>query len=75
MRCPLCGGRMAQGEISLPYEMDEERIVIVRKVPAWICKQCGESFVEIEVTRRVEEIVRMVDQDGVTLGFVQFKVA
>ncbi|MBW1800000.1 MAG: type II toxin-antitoxin system MqsA family antitoxin [Deltaproteobacteria bacterium] len=75
MKCPLCKGEMVKSKTNLPYEIREEHLVVVKDVPALICKQCGDSFVEIEVLRIVERIVAAAEKDGVTLGFVKYKEA
>jgi len=75
MRCPLCKGKMIKGKTHLPYEMGEEEILVVRDVPAWVCEQCGESFVEIEVVRRVEKLLTTAQRDGVTFGFIKYREA
>jgi len=75
MKCPLCKGEMVKGRINLAYQMGEENILVVRDVPAWVCRQCGESFVEIEVSRTVERLVAAAQRDGVTLGFIRYREA
>ena len=75
MRCPLCKGKMAKGETNLPYELDGDRIIVVRQVPALVCTQCGDAFVEIDILRKVERIIDRVGRDGMTMGFVEYKKA
>ena len=75
MKCPLCKGEMLNSKTNLPYEMGEERMVIVKDVPALVCRQCGEPFIEIEVVREVEKIVTIAEKDGVMLGFVKYREA
>ena len=75
MKCPLCKGEMLNAKTNLPYEMGEERMVIVKDVPALVCRQCGEPFIEIEVVREVEKIVTVAEKDGVMLGFVKYREA
>ena len=75
MRCPLCKGKMVKGKTHLPYEMGEQEILVVRDVPALLCEQCGESFVEIEVVRRVEKLLATAQRDGVTFGFIKYREA
>ena len=50
-------------------------MVVVKAVPALVCNQCGETFVEINILRIVEKIVKKAEMDGVTLGFVKYKEA
>lgn len=75
MRCPSCRGEMVEGKTNLPFELGKDRVVVVKDVPAWVCKQCGDFFVEIGVARKVEDIVATAERDGVMLGFVKYKEA
>jgi len=75
MKCALCQGSMLSGKTTLPYETGEEYLVVVKDIPAWVCQQCGDHFVEIKVVREVERIVAAAKQDVVTLGFVKYKKA
>ena len=75
MKCALCDGGMEISTIALPYEMDKDLMLVVKGVPAWVCKQCGDSFVEIDVARELERIVKNARKDGVTLGFIEYRHA
>ena len=75
MKCPLCKGLMEESKTNLPYEIGEEYMVVVKDVPALVCKQCGEAFVGIEALRVVEEIVNKAEKDGITLGFIRYRDA
>ena len=75
MKCPLCKGEMMAGTTILPYDFNDGRIVVVLNVPALVCEQCGEEFVEIAVTRNVEKIVNRVQSDGMKMGFVEYEKA
>ncbi len=75
MRCPSCQGEMEKGKTNLPFEIGQDRVIVVKDVPAWVCKQCGDFFVEIAVARKVENIVASAEKSGVTLGFVDYKEA
>ena len=75
MTCPLCKGKMVKGHTSLPFELTPSQVIIIQDVPALICDQCGEPFIEIQVTRQVEKLVSTAKQDGMTLGFVRYQQA
>ncbi|MEW6326667.1 MAG: type II toxin-antitoxin system MqsA family antitoxin [Thermodesulfobacteriota bacterium] len=75
MRCPLCKGNMVTGKTNLPYELDGEKIIVVRNVPALVCDQCGDAFVEIDILRKVEEVIARAERDGITMGFVEYEKA
>lgn len=66
---------MNKGKTNVPFELGEQSIIVIQNVPAWVCGQCGESFVEIETTRRIEKLVSHAQQDGMTLGFIHFQKA
>lgn len=71
----MCKGRMLKGTTNLPYELDLQRVIVIKDVPALVCDQCGESFVELETTKQVEKIIHNAQRDGMTLGFVSYKTA
>lgn len=73
--CPLCKGEMIRDTANLPYEIGKDRLVVIKDVPATLCRQCGEFFIEIAEARVVEKIVEAVDRDGLTLGFVEYRKA
>jgi YgiT-type zinc finger domain-containing protein len=43
---------------NLPYELSDERVIIVRNVPAIICFQCGDAFIEADILSKVEKILQ-----------------
>ena len=55
--CFFCGGcveeRIVQREIWW-----ENRLFIVEKVPAGVCKQCGETVVLPEVARKIDGLLK-----------------
>ena len=68
MRCPSCRGEMVKGKTSLPYELGREKFIIVRDVPAIICVQCRESYIESPILKRVEKILHTVE-NVLNLGY------
>ncbi len=55
--CPLCGGDKTSGHTTITVDQGST-VIVVRKVPAKICQQCGESWIERETARRLEALVR-----------------
>lgn len=72
MTCPLCKGHMAPGKSNLPFNLDESHVVVIINVPALVCEQCGDDFIEIDVVRKVEQIVARVERDGISMGLVEY---
>ena len=66
---------MVKGGTNLPYEIDEERITVVRNLPALVCARCGDDFAEMDVLRNVEKIVDRLGCDGMIMSFVECKKA
>ena len=56
MKCFVCrNGDTKLGRITYHAERDG-RSVLVRDVPAAICNQCGEDYIDIEVSQVVYDI-------------------
>lgn len=55
-RCPLCGGSKTPGVTTFTADLGSG-VVVVRKVRATVCAQCGEEWIEDAVARRLEEVV------------------
>ena len=55
-KCPLCGGDKKEGHTTYSVDLGFG-VVVVRDVPAKVCGQCGEEWIDAQVARRLEEIV------------------
>ncbi|OFZ19311.1 MAG: YgiT-type zinc finger domain-containing protein [Bdellovibrionales bacterium RBG_16_40_8] len=75
MKCPLCKGEMSDGQTNLSYEINKDRFLVIKNVPALVCDQCGEPFIDIKITRKVEKIISEAEKDGILIGIVKFKEA
>ena len=75
MSCPLCKGNMVSGTTILPFDMKDGRVIVVLNVPALICEQCGEEYIDMNVTRNVEELINRAERDGLSMGFVEYGAA
>jgi YgiT-type zinc finger domain-containing protein len=60
----MCKGELEDKEVSYMVEIDKS-IIIVKNVPAQVCKQCGEVSYSDEVTKKLEEMINSV-KDSVT---------
>jgi YgiT-type zinc finger domain-containing protein len=59
--CPLCGGNKQAGNTT--YTVDTGKgVVVIRNVPALICGQCGEEWIEDPVAQQIEKIVADASQ-------------
>lgn len=55
-RCPLCGGEKQPGETIFAVDWGQG-VTVVRGVPALVCRQCGETWIEDATAERLEGIV------------------
>lgn len=49
MKCVFCGGEAVKKKVTFTYEEDN-KYLIVERVPAEICAKCGEKMYSPEVT-------------------------
>ena len=54
-RCPLCGGEKQKGETTFAVDL-EFGVLVVRRVPALVCEQCGETWIEDSVAEGLERL-------------------
>ncbi len=54
--CPLCGGSKAPGKITFTADLGTS-LVVVRRVSATVCTQCGEEWIDDATARRLEGVV------------------
>ncbi|MBK6929825.1 MAG: type II toxin-antitoxin system MqsA family antitoxin [Saprospirales bacterium] len=54
-KCPLCGGNVASGTTTFTVDL-KTGLIVVRDVPALICAQCGEEWIENAVSIKLEMI-------------------
>jgi len=62
-QCPLCGGEIEKGTTTFTADY-ETGVVVIRHVPADICGQCGESWIEDKIAKQVEESVQTSKQQN-----------
>lgn len=60
--CPLCGGERVRGMTTFAADLGFG-VVVVRKVTAQQCNQCGEAWVPPAVASRLEAIVDRARED------------
>lgn len=55
-RCPLCGGEKQPGTTTFAVDL-KFGVVVVREVPAFVCTQCGDAWIDDPVAVKLESIV------------------
>ena len=67
--CPLCNGNIKPGTTTFSLDL-QSGVIVVRKVPAHICQQCGEEWLDDEQAANLEKIVARARQQNVQLEMV-----
>lgn len=72
MNCPLCRGVMNNGNTHILIQKEEGAIIVINKVPALICEQCGDDFIEIDTSKKIEALLKKLEAEGLKMGFVDY---
>ncbi len=56
MKCDICSGPMVEEEVTYRIELDD-KLVVVERVPAKVCVQCGERLYSAETVERLQRTV------------------
>ncbi|MDX2134508.1 MAG: type II toxin-antitoxin system MqsA family antitoxin [Saprospiraceae bacterium] len=67
--CPLCKGKIHKSTTIFSVELNTG-VVIVRNVPAWVCTQCGEEWIEDSVAEQLEKITNRARMEKTQLEMV-----
>jgi len=60
MKCIHCQGQMKRG--TAPFHIDRKGChLTLDAVPAWVCEQCGETYLEEKEVDAIQDLVRSVD--------------
>ncbi len=61
MKCIHCQGDMRRG--TTPFHVDRRGChLMLDAVPAWVCKQCGESYFEENEVDAIQSLVDSLEQ-------------
>jgi YgiT-type zinc finger domain-containing protein len=72
MKCVVCKvGETHDGFTTVTLERDGAALV-VRKVPAQVCDNCGEAYVSAEVTRELTKSAKEALRPGVEVDVREF---
>ncbi|MCK0511493.1 DUF4258 domain-containing protein [Aromatoleum buckelii] len=74
--CFFCSGAIKQVTVgNFDYRL-EGRLYVIKKVPAGLCQQCGEKYVDAEVGRRLNDLIAQQAFTGSeTVGVMDYAAA
>lgn len=74
MTCFFCKGDMADSTTTFTATL-ENTIVIIKNVPCYKCKQCGEVSYPFDVTQRLEKIINSFKESLSEISVVNYSAA
>jgi len=61
MNCIYCQGKMERG--IAPFHIDRKGYhLILDRIPAWVCTQCGEVYFDEPEVEAIQEVLGALDQ-------------
>lgn len=73
-KCPICGGGIADGQTTFTVDIGPG-VVVVRHVPARVCLQCGEDWIQDPVAERLDKIVSEARTGGKIVEVIDLHAA
>jgi YgiT-type zinc finger domain-containing protein len=70
-RCPLCGGEKQLGTTTFAIDLTFG-VMMVREVPAFVCTQCGDAWIEDPVAAKLESMVAEARRKQVLVEVMQW---
>lgn len=74
MKCAICGETTEQGKITTILERGAT-MVVFRGVPASVCPQCGEEWIDDEIAADLEAVFEKQTEAGVQVEVREFAAA
>jgi YgiT-type zinc finger domain-containing protein len=72
MKCPICKfGEMKDGKTTVTLQR-EEAVIVIKKVPARVCENCGEYTLSEAVTARVMELAEQAIAHHAEIEILQY---
>ena len=70
-KCSLCSGSLQEGKVNHVVDLNDF-IIIIKNVPANVCNQCGEYYLDHEVAKEVEHIVENFRENAAEVVIVNY---
>ncbi|MFX0203667.1 MAG: type II toxin-antitoxin system MqsA family antitoxin [Candidatus Hodarchaeota archaeon] len=71
MICPICKGNMEENYINFPIDL-KDHFILIKEVPALVCEQCGEFYIDDEIHIQIEKIVKKAKETNAELEVVKY---
>lgn len=71
MKCFMCKGETEKKLVNYLVDIDNT-IIIIKEVPANVCKQCGERYFDNDVMKNLEKIIDEVKKVSIEISIVNY---
>ena len=71
MKCFKCSGDLEEKKVNYVVDLDTT-IIIIKNVPAKVCKQCSEQYFDDETSKNIEKIVNQLKQLSIEVTVVNY---
>ena len=72
MKCFMCKGDTERKLVNYLIDIDK-KIIIIKEVPANVCKQCGERYFDDDVMQNLEKIIEDIKNASIEISIVNYK--
>lgn len=70
-KCPTCGGKRTEDTTTFTVDFGSG-VVVVRNVPAAVCQQCGEEWLDEKTSAHLEELVEEAKENKLQVEVLQY---
>lgn len=70
-RCYFCGGSLRSGMATIPFVVGST-VVVVKRVPALVCAQCGETIMDSAVAATIDHLLKQALRSGFEMSVVSY---
>lgn len=71
MDCFMCKGTLEEKKVNYIVDL-EETIIIIKGVPAKVCRQCGEQYFDDKTSENIEALVNQLKQLPMEVSIVNY---
>ena len=72
MKCVICKhGQTLPGKVTVPLQRGETTVV-VKDVPAEVCQNCGEYYLDSQITARLFQTAEQAVKNGAEVEIIRF---
>lgn len=71
MECFMCKGELEKKNVNYIVDL-EKTIIIIKNVPAKVCKKCGEQYYEDKIAENIEKTVNELKKLSTEISVVNY---